>query len=350
MPKQSGVHVPTLQDVAARSNVSTATVSRCLNKPDSVRAQTRERVEQAIAELGYTPNFGARALASNRTGTIGIIIPTMDNAIFAHGIQAMEELLSEQDITLLVASSGYSAEREEQKVRALVSRGVDGLALIGLEHSGAMYDFLLSREVPFVLLWNYAEDSRYPCIGFDNRNAAAIITQRVLDAGHRRIAMIAGRQKGNDRATQRVEGVVAKLAEHGLSLLNGGAPIEVEYTLYNGDTACITLMSGSDQPTAIICGNDVLAAGAMRGVRSLGLRVPEDVSIVGFDDIDLASALEPALTTVHMPHRRMGRAAVRMLQQLPELDIDEARHCFETWVVERGSLATIGDPVPRMPR
>ncbi len=340
MPKHNADNVPTLEDVARRANVSTATVSRCLNKPDSVREGTRLRVEQAISDLGYTPNFGARALASNRTGTIGIIIPTMDNAIFAQGIQAMEEALSEQNITLLVATSGYSPEREMLKIRALVSRGVDSLALIGFDRPDTAYKFLSSRSVPFVILWNYSASSPYPCIGFDNHRAAGMIAQRVMDFGHRDIAMIAGRRAGNDRATQRVKGVENALSGQGLTLMAGG-PIESGYSLDEGEAACMKLMSGPKRPTAIICGNDVLAAGVMRGVRQMGLEVPEDISIVGFDDIDLASALNPALTTVRTPHRLMGQAAAKMLLSLSELDKADTRLCFDTKLVNRGSLASV---------
>jgi LacI family transcriptional regulator len=123
--------LPTLRHVARRAGVSTATVSRCLNAPDRVRPETRARVEAAVAELGYTPNFGARALASKRTNTIGAIIPTMESAIFALGLQALQDELSESGVILLIATSRYDPEREARQVRALLGRGVDGLVLIG---------------------------------------------------------------------------------------------------------------------------------------------------------------------------------------------------------------------------
>ena len=123
--------IPTLDDVARRAGVSTATVSRCLNLPDRVRPETRARVEAAVAELGYTPHFAGRALASNRTNTIGAVIPTMENAIFALGLQVLQDELSASDVTLLVATSHYDAQREADQIRALLARGVDGLVLIG---------------------------------------------------------------------------------------------------------------------------------------------------------------------------------------------------------------------------
>lgn len=333
---------PTLEDVARRAGVSTATVSRCLNNSGAVRQETRERIERTVAELGYTPHFVARALASNRTGTIGVVIPTMENAIFAHGLQAMEETLSEQDVTLLVATSGYSPEREIEKIRALVARGVDGLALIGFERSPEIYEFLAARSVRFVLLWSYRADSAYPCIGFDNRRAAADMAAQVIAQGHREIAMIAGLTTGNDRATARVAGVRDAMAELGLDL----APerlIECRYSLAEGEAATSRLLSAATPPTAIICGNDVLAVGALRGARLAGLNVPEELSIVGFDDIELASAVDPSVTTVHAPHRRMGRAAARFLLSPPDAEEDAGKHCFETEIVMRNSLGPAGD-------
>ena len=123
--------LPTLEDVARRAGVSTATVSRCLNEPDRVRPATRARVDAAVNELGYTPHFGGRMLASNRTNTIGAVIPTMENAIFAAGVQALQDELARRGITLLVATSHYDMQREAEQIRVLLGRGVDGLVLIG---------------------------------------------------------------------------------------------------------------------------------------------------------------------------------------------------------------------------
>ena len=133
---------PTLTDVAKKSGVSTATVSRCLNTPDRVAKRTRDKVEDAIAMLGFTPNFGARVMASKRTYTIGAIIPTMENAIFASGLQAFQDELHKQGYTLLVASSSYDPKIEEEQIRTLVARGVDGLLLIGHDRSPEIIDFL----------------------------------------------------------------------------------------------------------------------------------------------------------------------------------------------------------------
>lgn len=332
-----GTLKPTLSDVAKHARVSTATVSRCLNMPDQVRPETRARVEAAVAELGYTPHFGGRALASNRTNTIGAVIPTMENAIFARGVQVLEEELSARNITLLVATSGYDVDREKDKVRALLGRGVDGLILVGEARPQEIYDFLNARGVPFVLVWTYSGNCPYPCVGFDNRGAARAMAEHVLSLGHRAVAMISGRTAWNDRASQRVQGVREALEDHGLAFTPEYL-VEADYSLESAAEAARHLIALPMRPTAIICGNDVQAAGALNGLRSAGVRVPEDVSVVGFDDIELAYAVTPALTTVHVPHRRMGAAAADLLHRMIGGADPGEGMMFETEIIDRESL------------
>lgn len=332
--------LPTLDDVARLAGVSTATVSRCVNLPDRVRQSTKNRVEAAITELGYTPHFGGMALASNRTNTVGAIIPTMDNAIFARGVQVLQEELSLVGITLLVASSLYDPENEARQIRALLGRGVDGLILIGQERPRETYQLLADRNIPFVLMWTYSADSPYSHVGFDNHGAAYDMTQHVIMRGHRRIAMIAGTTAGNDRARERVEGVSAAMHDHGLQL-RPPMLIETHYSVDHGRLAARQLFALDEMPTAIICGNDVQAAGALKAAHQAGLRVPQELSIVGFDDIELAEAVEPGLTTVHVPHRRMGREAARLIMRMVRNKQPGESIRIATSIVERSSLADI---------
>lgn len=335
---------PTMEDVARRAGVSTATVSRTLNEPGRVKAPTLEAVRKAVADLGYTPHFGGRALASNKTNTIGAIIPTMENAIFARGLQALEETLAFEGVTLLVASSNYDPEREAEQIRTMLGRGIDGLLLIGEARPKETYTLLRQNGIPVVLAWSFDPECAYPCIGFDNRAGAVKMTELVLNAGHRRIAMIAGISDGNDRAADRIVGVRHALAERGL-VLTDGYLVEAPYGLQDASNAMEILMSRDPRPTGVICGNDVLAAGALMYAREAKLSVPSDVSVVGFDNIDLAAAIDPPLTTLHVPHRRMGVAAADLFLGMQNQN-DAARSIeFQTEVVLRKSL---GPPVSAM--
>jgi len=327
---------PTLQDVALAAQVSTATISRALNDPAKVAKATRDRIERAIALLGYTPNFGGRILASNRTNTVGAIIPSLANAMFANGIQAFQEELGAAGVTLLIATSGYDPVREGEQIRALMARGADGLLLIGTERPEDTRRFLELRNVPHVLGWCLSDDPALLCAGFDNRAAAAAMARAVLDHGHRRIAMIAGITTGNDRARARLEGVRDAIA--GCPDARLTRVVEAPYLLDPGALGFAQVME-RDAPTAIICGNDVLAAAAMVAARRVGLRVPDDISITGFDDIGLASVVCPALTTVHVPQAEMARAAARLLLALVAGQGDLASVVLNTQVVLRGTLA-----------
>lgn len=329
---------PTLEDVARLSNVSTATVSRCLNTPNRVSEATRNRVNHAVADLGYSPNFGARALAAKRTNTFGAIVPTIENAIFARALQSFQEELNESGVTMLVASSAYKPEVEAEQIRTLIARGADGLLLIGHQRDPALYEFLEKQGVPTLVAWVHDEAASRPSIGFDNRAAMAALTETILALGHRRIAMISANTGDNDRARARVVGVCQSLNAAGLD--GDALPlVETSYGVDQGGQAFAKLMQAQTPPTAVICGNDVLAVGAMVRARKMGLSVPDDVSITGFDDLEIASITSPPLTTVRAPHQEMGREAAKILVQMVGGEKPEAIAPLDTKIILRGTLA-----------
>jgi LacI family transcriptional regulator len=307
--------IPTLADVARHANVSTATVSRCLNSPERVGKNTRERVMKAVHDLGYAPNFGAQALAARQTNTIAAIIPTMENAVFARGLQAFQEELVRHGKTLLLASSAYNAELEDQQIRALVARGADALLLIGYDRTPDIYAFLAKQKTPTLIAWSFDPNETRPAVGFNNQAAMTELARQVIGHGHEHIACISAPAATNDRARERVEGIrIAKI--------NAGQNpddlylIETPYGIENGEAAFRQALTDAPQTTAVMCGNDVLAVGALRAAREMGLRVPDDISVTGFDDIEIAMLADPPLTTVHVPHREMGRCAADMLIQI----------------------------------
>ncbi|WP_291733486.1 LacI family DNA-binding transcriptional regulator [Leisingera sp. F5] len=329
---------PTLNDVAKAAGVSTATVSRCLNSPEQVIEATRERVMHAVESLGYTPNFAARVMAAKRSFTIGAIIPTMDNAIFARGLQAFQDQLREDGYTLLVSSSAYDPAAEREQIRTLVARGADGLLLIGHERDADIYAYLECHQVPSLIAWSYDPEAQRPSVGFSNTNAMGELARSVIAAGHRRIAMISGVTQGNDRAKSRVEGVRQAMEADGLDSATLTL-IETPYEIDMGAEAFGRLMALAPRPTVVMCGNDVLAAGALREAHRLGIQVPEQVSVTGFDDIELAGIVSPALTTVHVPHREMGRKAALELTAMVEGKSEGRSVCINTKLVIRHSLA-----------
>lgn len=297
-----------LEDVARLAGVSTATVSRCLNTPDRVVEATRKRVLNAVETLGYAPNFNARALAARRTQTIGAIIPTMSNSIFAEGIQAFQEALQAERYSLLIAFSSYDAELEAEGIRNLVARGAEAVLVIGFDRDPDVYRFLESHGVPALVAWAYDPAPEHLCVGFDSEASMADLVDRALSLGHRQVGMISAPQFGNDRARARVSGVRLAMERAGLDS-DQLLVEETEYGLQQAGDGFERLLAKSPGITLIVGGNDVLAAGAIRRATDLGYDIPGDVSVVGFDDIPLAALVRPGLTTVRVPHRAMGEAA-----------------------------------------
>lgn len=302
----------TLADVAERAGVSTATVSRFLSHPALVGTVRADRVRAAIDDLGYRPHGAARALASRRTGAIGAIVPTLDGAIFAAVLQALQQRVVAAGMTLMVGSSDFDPVQEREQVNNLVVRGLDGIMLTGAARDPAVYATLAACGVRHINAYVHRPGSPHPSVGFDNAGAMRRLVGYLHDLGHRRFGMIAGIQAGNDRAEARVAGTRAGLAARGLGL----APqhlVECPYTIGDGRVAMRRLMTGAGRPTAVLCGNDVLALGALFEAQALGLAVPGAVSVTGFDDLEITREITPRLTTVHAPVETMGRLAAEYL-------------------------------------
>jgi LacI family transcriptional regulator len=330
---------PTVQDVARAAGVSTATVSRALNLPDSVRPALREQVLQAVQRLGYVAHAGARAMSLRRSGTVGCIVPTIDNAIFASGLQAFQRRMAEAGRVVLLAISDYDPMQEEAQAQALLARGVDALALTGISQRPTLVHRLQQRGLPWVHTGAFPAPPGTACVGFRNREAVVRAVRYLLDLGHRRIGMLAGITRDNDRAAERVAGVREALAQAGLELPARWL-VESPYGTQAAREGTRQLLQGATRPTALLCGNDVLAFGAMLEAAALGVEVPKALSVVGFDDLDLARQWRPALTTVHVPTQAMWtQAADYLLQALEGGPVEPVQREIEVELVVRASTA-----------
>ena len=316
--------LPTIDDVASAARVSTATVSRVLNKPDAVREALRQRVTDAVVRLGYVPHAGARALMLHRSGTVGAVFPTVDNAIFAKAIEALQRRLTDAGLQLLIATSGYDVDTEARQAMNLVTRGADALALCGIGQSPQLLKFLRQRALPTVHVMTYPAPAETVCVGFDNAKAIGQAVRYLLDLGHRRVAMLAGITRHNDRARARVAGVRKALKEAGIEL-PASRLVERPYGLAEARDGFRALMAAVPAPTAILCGNDVLAFGALLEAQKMKIAVPKALSIIGFDDLEMARHIHPALTTVHVPTEKMwGTAADRLIEALGQRPVATA--------------------------
>ncbi|HEX2727163.1 MAG TPA: LacI family DNA-binding transcriptional regulator [Beijerinckiaceae bacterium] len=301
-----------LREVARAAGVSTASVSRAINHPDVVSPDLRDRIAAAVKELGWVPDGAARALSTRRSQTIGAVFPTLSVGDFARATHAIQSELSEAGYTLLLACSEYDLDLELQQVRKFVERGVDALILVGQAHHPELEPLLAQRRMPFVNTFVYHPETHDTCIGPDNHKALVMMTDYLADLGHVRFAVIAQSTRNNDRASARLEGLRHALALRGLAVRPQHFAIG-EWTIAEGRALFRRLMQTEPKPTAVVCGNAHLAVGAVLEAISMGIRLPDELSIVGYDDIEIMSHLPVPVTTVRVPSAEIGRTAARVL-------------------------------------
>ena len=330
---------PRALDVAAAAGVSTATVSRTFNAPEKVAPVIRERVLAAAASLGWMPHAAGSALARRRTYIAGAVIPTLDNEIFAAQVGAMQATFAEHGVTLLLGCSNYDQEQALTHVRAMLARGVEALAIVGEAHKSALFDAIAGRRVPYVVTYGYRPDSPHPCIGFDNRDAFYRLTRHLLDLGHRVFGLILQPVAGNDRVAARLAGVRDALAEQGLGLRPQHVREGTWSIVFGRASLRAILEAPSPQPTAVICGNDYLAIGALLEARAMGLAVPRELSITGFDDVAMATQTDPPLTTVRVDNAEIGRLAACYLLARLSGDVPAPVPALIPSLIERASTA-----------
>jgi LacI family transcriptional regulator len=295
-------------DVAKKAGCSPATVSRVLNNNPKVGLNVREKVLKAAMDLGYVPNGSARALRSTRSRLVGAIIPTLDHAIYATMMNSLQARLMEKDVSIIVSTSGYDIDMEYEQVRLLVERGVEAIVLVGTIHRPETIALLEQRNIAYVFTYTSASTDVGAAIGFDNEKAGRMAARYLLDLGHTRVAMIAGITENNDRAAARRDGFVAEMETNAIAKA-AVSVLESAYKIEGGRNAMKRLMEKPDRPTAIFCGSDIIAAGVIKYCHENAIAVPGDISVLGFDNLEIAELTTPDLTTVEVPAREMGTIA-----------------------------------------
>lgn len=309
-----------LADVARLAGVSTASVSRALNAPATVSPDLRDRVRAAAKQLNWIPNGAAKALASLRSRTVGALIPSLWHQNFATMVDCLQDELTGAGYTLLLGCSGFSLEREAEQAAKMIERGVECLVLIGEYHSPALFDAIDAHRVAYLVTYTTGREAKHVCVGFDNYAAFTRIVEHLLELGHRRFGILAQESSENDRIQQRIEAARDVLAREGIAVRPQHFVSAGNWTMSAGRDAFRKLLGSDPFPTALICTNDYLAAGALIEAKAAGIKVPEELSVSGFDDIDWAAHMEPAITTVRVPDQQMGREAARYV-----IDVIEGR-------------------------
>ena len=328
----------TMAEIAALAGVSKPTVSKVMNGQPGVAAATRERVERVIAERGYVRHSAARALSAGRTGSVNLVVKEIDNAYFTEVIRGVEETLELAGLSMVLTATHDEARRHRRWMARVVEHGTDGAILVLPDEGLSQLDELLRRGIPAALVDDRGENpTGVASVGATNFAGGFAATEHLISLGHRRIAAISGPPFKSTRE---------RLAGYRTALLEAGIPPDPAlehpggFVPETGYGAARALLRAPDPPTAIFAGNDLQAMGVYRVLYELGLRTPDDVSVVGFDDLPLSHLLTPALTTVRQPVREMGAQATRMLLRLINgKTLESPRVELATSLVKRESSA-----------
>ncbi|HET6680233.1 MAG TPA: LacI family DNA-binding transcriptional regulator [Gemmatimonadaceae bacterium] len=300
----------TIKDVAREAGVSVATVSRVFNGSGPVSDVTRKRIEAVAATLRYVPHGGARSLITNRTSTVGVLLPHLYGEFFSEVIRGMDQAAQRHGYHLLLSSSHDDRAEIESAMRAMRGR-VDGLLVMSPHVDSSALVANVPPRLPVMLLNSGSAVRDVDTLSIDNEAGARLVVRHLIELGHRRIAIIRGADDNFD-AAERVRGYRRALQQAGIpaepSLEIGG-----DFTEASGHQAAMTLFAGDFTPTAIFASNDSMAFGAMSALRELGRSVPRDVAVAGFDDIPLARFMNPPLTTVHVAIAELGARGVETL-------------------------------------
>lgn len=332
----------TIKDVAKQANVSITTVSRVINnKSEGVSDETREKILRVMKDLNYQPNRIARGLVTKRTNTLGLILPDIANPFFPEIARGVEDTANIYGYNVILCNTDDRTDKEELYINILKEKCVDGIVFTSSvnpvsEHIKQLIDY----KMPFVLLDRYMDMDHLPGVYSDGFEGMYQMTRYLLEMGHRHIAYIGGPGR-SATAQHRQEGFEQAMRDFGLTpdekLLEEG-----NYKISGGKEAMASLLDKDKGFTAVVCANDLMAVGAMEILKERGFRIPEDISITGFDDIQIAGFMEPKLTTVSQPCYEMGAVATRMLIKLIEGQaLDEKEIKLKPKLVIRNSVKRV---------
>lgn len=334
----------TIRQIAEKAGVSTATVSHVMNNTRFVSDAVRRRVQQAVDELGYTPNTLARSLRASHSATIGLIAPNIANPFFAEMARGVQKAVAGQGYSVIIASSDRNLEHEISTTRMLLARQVDGIIFASSWDSSDMAHIQLALARSTAVLFFDRQTFNLPVdtIGGDNFTGGRMAGEYLLHLGHRRLACIAGipqKTPNAERATGFLQ--AANLA----GIPSSSVPIlRADFDLEGGYQAALKLLQSSQKPTGLFACNDLMALGAMRAALSLGIRVPEELSIIGFDNLDIAQYANPPLTTIDHRAELLGnRAAEIILNRIHHPDLPPQHETIELKLLVRQSTAPPGE-------
>ena len=305
----------TIYDVAKKANVSIATVSRVMNKKGIVTKKKEELVLKAIDELGYVPSFAARSIRAKSTGYIGLLLPTITVPFFLQIVRGIEEYIYKHDYSLVISGADYKFERIKSQLDVFKSKKIDGIIYDGLstkEEEKILSDFLSKTNIPVVFLENFIDNVKSSYIINDNYAGSYEATNYLIGLGHKKIALLYSKPDLWQNK-ERLKGYIEALRNNGIEFDNSMLYVSEEVTINGAYKLVKKIINNKNKPTAIFCLADILAIGVLKYLYESNIKIPDAISVVGYDDMELSFICYPPLTTVHQKKRKMGYEAARIL-------------------------------------
>ncbi|MBY0011549.1 LacI family DNA-binding transcriptional regulator [Paenibacillus typhae] len=331
---------PTIKDVAQKANVSIATVSRVLHNLGGYSDKTKQKVDQTIKELKYQPNAIARGLINKRTQTIGVLFPDVSSAFSSDLLHGIDEFLHNHNYSVMVCNTDQDGKRTLKYLQLLREKQVDGILFSSEVLKKEYYDLLEDMRVPVVLISSQTDFPNVPYVKIDDFQAAYDAVDYLVAKGHRRIAMISGTKGDPIAGTPRIEGYRKALEAHGIAF-NSRYLFYGDFMYESGSRAMKSILQKAPEVTAVFAASDEMAIGALSTAAQHGLNVPEDISIMGYDDLRLARMVNPPLTTVRQPLHDIGMiASGKLIDMIESGEIAQSQICAHS-IVERQTVRTI---------
>ena len=317
----------TIKDVARQANVSKSTVSRVINNTKPVSEEVRKRVLEVIEKTNFTPNLTARSLSLNKSHLIGIILPDLSNPVFSRIISGIETYMRDKDYYLLITATDFDVNMKIDHIKILKEKGVDGLILVTDHGNEEFYQEMINFKKPVIMVGSDSTIDKIPVVKTDNYKAACDATEYLLSLGHEKIAMIRGVQTDPQSGKERFEGFRDTLLKKGLY-----SELMIEdgwYTFEDGYDGMKKILEKEVLPTAVFCACDLMAIGAIRYCLENGYRIPEDISFLGFDDVEISRMYNPPLSTIRQEFEEIGRVSIeKLISMIEENDKEEDKSIY----------------------
>ncbi|MDR6225088.1 LacI family DNA-binding transcriptional regulator [Desmospora profundinema] len=326
---------PTIKDVAKKANVSTATVSRILNDLPGYSKETKEKVMKVIEELGYQPNAVARGLVSKRTQTIGVLFPDVSSMFSSEILNGIEDTAHELGSSVIVCNTDRDGKRTMKYLQLLQEKRVDGVIFTSEVLTEEYYETLMDMQVPVVLVSTASYRYPLPYVKVDDKHAAYTATEYLIQNGHTQIAMISGRKEDPIAGAPRVEGYKQALSDYGIPIHEESIVYTDGFGFQQGQESFPRIAEKLPEVTAVFAASDEMAVGAMSAAYQLGIQIPDQLSIIGYDNLKIAEMSIPPLTTVAQPLYQMGEVAAKLLNEMLRTGSSVESRIMPHHIVER---------------